>query len=721
MDASNQYVALTSNILFSTGKFSIKVIYAPDNIATTQDLLGTATTANQFAIGSSAGAITGTLRLSSGTTYALTCASTAAAVGYADNTFSTIIFSRDALGTVTATLNGFTLLINGAASVVDTGSTTISQLCRTSTSNNNVGILKEVEILDHSTSSLIGTKYNADNGFLGTLTGGFTLRKYPKAIGGDAAKRNLSGNWHNGAETLVKPNPSGNATLQTATGWTSSTELSYVDLSTVALADPSFCNELNPLRKRNLVSWTNALAYENELVANNFVGKATININNITGWSSANRLAYTAGSNYNATTTMTVKVVVKPVFITTSMVIFGKTNAVGGNGWAVELLANAAGSDLSLRVRDGSNAVKNSRYVAFSEKEDDISIYHFVIRDGFMYSYRNGHKENTAVAITGITTSTDDLIIGALSGGSAFTGGILATAFYESKGMTDNEVEASYQATKNNVYVQEDGITLLFGSESGNANWIDRVGGLVTMTKSGTLTVASFTQAFNYRWRPEDWPSTTLPSGLSTLTTPTIRIDGDSRVVGGFSENGVGFRQGLKDLIDADPDISGSTFIGSQGTAPINHYGWNGKTSGTLLSEAPGILSVNGTYPANIIVNFIGTNAMTSETLFNNELADWETLMFSYKRDIANVRFVVIGETEHNDAIRRARSQDLMYQKMLQIATLREKGYNIIFVNPWRTLTIQGGDFIDVVHPNNQGNGKLDDLIFEAIRLSTNH
>jgi hypothetical protein len=722
LNAINQYVTLTSNILFSTTKFSIKIIYAPDAIATTQDILGTATTANQLAFGTSAGSMNGTLRLGSGTTYTLSCASTAAAIGWANNVFSTIILTRDPLGNVTLTINGFTILIDSNPSVVDATSTTFSQLMRTSTSNNNIGILKEVEILDAATASLIGTKYNADNGFRGTLQGGFATKKYPKPQGGDVSNRNAAGNWHNAAETRVMPNPSGNATLQTATGWTNTTELTYAQLTSSVIADPSFINEIDPIRKRSLTSWTTPLGYVDEITANNYVGKTTISVNNITGWSSANRLAYTAGSSYNATSSMTVKIVVKPVFMTGSMVIFGKTAAVSGNGWAVEAIANAAGSDLALRVRDGTNTIKRSRNVTFSEKEDDISIYHFVIRGGFMYSYRNGHKENTAVAVSGITTSTDDLIIGALSGGSQFTGGILAVALYENTGMTDNEVEASYQATKNNVYVEEDGITLLFGSESGNANWVDRVGGSVTMTKSGTLTVTPFTQAFNYRWRPEDSPSTTVPSGLSTLTSPTVRPDGDSRTVSGTA--GVttnGLYIGVRTLTLADSDISGTTYIGSQGSAPVNHYGLNGEDSDGLLSTAPGILSVNGTYPANIIVNFVGTNAMTSETLFDREVEEWERLMFSYKRDIPGVRFVVVGETEHDDANRRARSQDLMYQKMLMIERLSEQGYNIIFVNPWRALKIQDGDFIDVVHPNDQGNGKLAPLIYQGIRLSTNH
>lgn len=721
MNAVNQYVTLTSNIAFSTTKFSISVIYAPDNIATTQDILGTATTSNQLAFGTSAGALNGTLRLGSGTTYTLSCASTAAAIGWANNTFSTIILTRDGLGTVTLTINGFTILINAASSVVDASSTTWSQFMRTSTSNNNIGILKEVEILDAATSSLIGTKYNADNSFRGTLQGGFITVKYARPQGGDSTQRNISGNWHNAAETILKPNPSNNAAITTATGWDNTTELTYAQFD--SLADPIFMNVTNPLRKRNLVVWETALPYEDELVANNFVGKTTININNITGWSTANRLAYTAGSSYNANDSgFTVKVVVRPVFLTTSQIIFGKTAAVSGNGWAVEAVANAAGSDISLRVRNGSNVITRSRNVTFSEKEDDISIYHFVIRGNQMFSYRNGHKENTVISLTGITTSTDDLVIGAFSGGNAFTGGILACALYESTGMTDNEVEASYQLTKNNIYVQETGITLLFGSESGNANWVDRVGGSVTMTKSGTLTVASINQALNPRWRPEDYPTDTAPLALTPLPTPTIRIDGDSRVVGGFSENTVGFRQELRDLLDADPDISGATMIGSQGTAPINHYGLNGEDSDGLLSTAPGILSVNGTYPANIIVLFVGTNAMTTEVLFDREVLEWENLMFSYKRDIANVRFVIVEETEHDEANRRARSQDLMDRRMrITIPTLRDKGYPIIFTNMWRTVKMMDGDFIDVVHPNDQGNMKIAPRIFEAIKLAAGY
>lgn len=721
MSAINQYITLTSNITLSTTKFSIKVIYAPDNIATTQDLLGTATTNTQFAIGTTAGAITGTMRLASGTTYALTCASNAATVGYANNTFSTFIWSRDALGTCTATINGFTLLIDGAASVVDTGSSTISQFMRTSTSNSNIGILKEVEILDHANASFVGLKYNADNGFRGTLQGGFITIKYARPQGGDSTNRNLAGNWHNGAETILKPNPSNNAAITTATGWDDTTEITYSGLD--SLVDPVFINITNPIRKRNLVVWETALPYEDELVANNFVGKTTININNITGWSTSNRLAYAAGSNYHANDSgFTVKLVLRPTFITTSQIIFGKTAAVSGNGWAVEAVANAAGSDITLRVRNGSNTITRSRNITFSEKEDDITILHFVIRGNEMFSYRNGFKENTVTSLTGITTSSDDMVIGAFSGGNAFGGGVLACALYESTGMTDNEVEASYQSTKNNVYVQETGITLLFAGESGNADWVDRVGGVVTMTKSGTLTVNSINEAFNPRWRPEDYPADTLPLALTPLPTPDIRLDGDSRVVGGFSQNTVGFRQLLRDLLDLDSDISGATLIGSQGSSPINHYGLNGKDSSTFISESPGILSVNGTYPADIIVLLIGTNGMTSEVLFDREVTEWETLMFSYKRDIPGVRFVIIEETEHDDANRRARSEDLMDRRCrITLPTLREKGYDIIYVNMWRTVKMMDGDFIDVVHPNDQGNGKMVTGIFNGIKLAAGY
>jgi hypothetical protein len=721
MNAINQYVTLTSNITFSTTKFSIKVIYAPDNIATTQDILGTATTSNQFAIGTSAGAINGTLRLGSGTTYTLSCASNAAAVGYANNVFSTFIVTRDPLGNVTCTLNGFTLLMNGSATVTDASSTTFSQFMRTSTSNSNIGILKEVEILDHSTTSLIGTKYNADNSFLGTLQGGFVTVKYARPQGGDSTNRNLAGNWHNAAETRIKPNPSNNAAITAATGWDNTTELTYAGLD--SLADPAFVNVTNPLRKRNLVVWETALPYEDELVANNFVGKETININNITGWSTANRLAYAAGSSYHANDSgFTVKLVLRPTFITTSQILFGKTAAVSGNGWAVEAVANAAGSDITLRVRNGSNTITRSRNITFSEKEDDITILHFVIRGNQMFSYRNGFKENTVISLTGITTSADDMVIGAFSGGNAFAGGILACALYESKGMTDNEVEASYQLTKNNVYTQEDGITLLFAGESGNANWVDRVGGTVTMTKSGTLTVNSINEAFNPRWRPEDYIGDTTPLALTPIPAPDIRIDGDSRVVGGFSQNGVGFRQLLRDLLDLDGDISGATMIGSQGAAPINHYGLNGEDSDGLLSTAPGILSINTTYPADIIVLFVATNAMTTEVLFDREVLEWENLMFSYKRDIPACRFVIVEETEHDEANRRARSQDLMDRRCrITIPTLREKGYDIIYVNMWRTVKMMDGDFIDVVHPNDQGNGKIVTGIFNGIKLAAGY
>jgi hypothetical protein len=732
MNAINQYVTLTSGISFSTTQFSIKVIYAADNVAVGQDLLGTATTNTQFGIIATAGAIGGTLRLGSGTTYTLSCADTAATVGFTNGVFSTFIWTRDPLGVVTVTLNGFTLLINGAASVTDAGAVTISQLMRTSTSNSNVGILKEVEILDAATSSLIGTKYNADNSFLGTLQGGFLLKKYPKPQGGDLVNRNLSGNWHNGAETVLKPNPSNNAAITTATGWTSSTELTYSGLDSIA--DPAFINIVNPIRKRNLVVWETALPYEDELIANNFVGKTTINVSNITGWSTSNRLVHTAGSNFNANDTgFTVKIVVRPVFMTTSQIIFGKTASVGGNGWAVEAVANASGSDMTLRVRNGANVVTRSRNVTFSEKEDDISIYHFVIRGGQMFSYRNGFKENTVVSLSGITTSTDDLVIGAFSGGNAFTSGILACALYESTGMTDNEVEASYQQTKNNIYVQETGITLLFGSESGNANWVDRVGGSVTMTKSGTLTVNTINQAFNYRFRPEDYTDDGPLSPPLANTSAAIRIMlvGDSRWDPdplGFS---LAFAEELWTLVKADPDIGNAEFCGFftdtltgvSGTPTYHHHSIAGATSSSMRSGGSGNLAVHTAlaYPdgsPTVALVFLGTNATGSEGNFNTEVDEYPIINLILKNySPAGVRIGVMEELEHEDANRRSRLQDLSYQHREVIwPKLENTGYTIVKTQQWRTVTIQDGDFIDVVHQNTQGNIKKAQLAFKAIK-----
>jgi hypothetical protein len=732
MSAINQYITLTSGIAFSTTKFSFKIIYAADNWAVGQDLAGTATTNTQFGIIVTAGAIGGTIRLGSGTTYVVSCASNAATVGIVNGTFATFIFTRDPLGNFTATVNGFSLLMDGAATVVDAGATTISQWMRTSTSNSNVGILKEIEILDHTTASLIGTKYNAENSFLGTLQGGFSLVKYARPQGGDVAHRNTAGNWHNGSETVLKPNPSNNAAITTATGWDNTTELTYAQLSTVS--DPAFCNVFDPLRKRNLVVWETALPYVDEIVANNFVGKTTININNITGWSTSNRLSYAAGSLYNANDSgFTVKIVVRPTFITTSQIIFGKTNAVSGNGWAVEAVANAAGSDITLRVKNGSNVTTRSRTTAFSEKEDDISIYHFVIRGNQMFTYRNGFKENTVTALTGITTTTDDMVIGAFSGGNAFGGGILACALYESTGMTDNEVEASYQSTKNNVYVQEDGITLLFVGESGNANWVDQVGGSVTMTKAGTLTVNSINQAFNYRFRPEDYSDDAPLSPPLANTSAAIRIQlvGDSRWdpdPAGFS---LAFAEELYTLVKADPDIGNAEFCGFftdtltgvAGTPTYHHHSIAGATSSSMRSGGSGNLAAHTAlaYPdgsPTIFLLFIGTNATGSEANFNTEVDEYPILLnIARSQSPAGVRIAVLEELEHEDAIRRSRIQDLSYQHREVIwPRYEELGYTICKIQQWRYVTIQGGDFVDVVHQNTQGNIKKAQRALKAIK-----
>lgn len=726
---SGGYITLTANMAFSTGKFDVEIIYAPDAITTVQDILGTTTTSNRLELATSAGAMGGTLRLGSGTTYTLTCASNAATVGYANNTFCTIRFTRTATGIVTLTVNGFTMLIDGAAFVTDTSSTVFSQLCRTSTSASNVGTLKSVRIIDSSVAADVGKVYNADNGFRGTANGSFISVKYPKPQKGDSTNTNPAGNWHNAAETVLKPNPSNDSGITTASGWTSSTELTYAQLDSVA--DPAFCDVTNPKRKKNLVLWTTALPYEDELVANNFVGKTTININSVTGWSTSNRLAASVGSSYQATTSCTMKLVVRPSgsLYTTAQPIFGKTDSIGGNDWAFEGTANADGDDFTFRVRDGSNAVVKSRNITFIEKDTELCIILAGIRPDGVGGYeiwiaKDGSVENTVVPIVGITGSTSDLFIGCFSSGNPFAGGIVAAAF-GTVALTDNEIEASYQQTKNNVYVEESWMTFLFGSESGNANWVDRIGGSLTLTKSGTLTATAVNQAFNKRWRPEDWPSDTVPLALTPLPTPDVMMYGDSRVNGSFSENTVGFRQLFRDLADLDGDISGLTMVGSEGSAPINHYGVNGKDSSTLISLAPGILTVNTTYNPDICIVMNGVNAMTTNTLLDREIDEYESLLFSFIRDLGtDTRIVLLSETEHNYAHRRARQQYLMDNRCrVLIPKLREKGYHIIWVNQWRTIKNMDGDFIveagdPLVHPNDQGNGKLVGDIFTATKLA---
>lgn len=735
MSAINQYITLTSGIAFSTTKFSFMITYSADNWGVGQDLAGTATTNTQFGFIVTAGAIGGTVRLGSGTTYVVTCADTAATVGIVNNTYAVFVFTRDALGNFTATVNGFSLLMNGAATVADAGATTISQWMRTSTSNSNVGILKEIEILDAADTALIGIKYNAENSFRGTLQGGFALVKYARPQGGDVAHRNTAGNWHNGAETRFKPNPSNNAAIIAAiAAWDNTKEITYANFFDASIVNPAFLNITNPIQVRNIVLWDSVLSYNEEIVANNFVGKTTININNITGWSTSNRLSYTAGSSYNANDSgFTVKIVVRPAFITTSQIIFGKTNAVSGNGWAVEAVANAAGSDITLRVKNGSNVTTRSRTTAFSEKEDDISIYHFVIRGNQMFTYRNGFKENTVTALTGITTTTDDMVIGAFSGGNAFGGGILACALYESTGMTDNEVEASYQLTKNNAYVQETGITLLFTGEDGNNNWVDKVSGAVTLTKSGTLTVNTINQAFNYRFRPEDYIDDAPLSPPLANTSAAIRIMlvGDSRWdpdPAGFS---LTFAEALWNLIQADPDINNAQFngffvdvlTGVPGTPNYLHHSIAGATSSSMRSGGSGNLAAHTQLASpdgspTIALVFLGTNATGTESNFNTEVDEYPIILNILKTYCPpGVRIGVMEELEHEDAIRRSRLQDLSYQHREVIwPRVEELGYTICKIQQWRYVTIQDGDFIDVVHQNAQGNAKKAERAFKLIK-----
>lgn len=705
--ASSYYVAFTSNITLS-GVFHISMRFKTANAASSYDLLGVTTTTHSILLSSTQV----TCRFNSGTTIAANHG------GYTANTWQVLDISRDGL-------NNFSIKWNGTeiSNTVESNSGVFSRLAWSGAAGNASAMDWDYFYIYDNVGN-IATQYVPENNFNGTYNGGFANLKYPKAVGGDATKRNPSGNWHNGCETVTKPNPSNNASITTAKGWTSSTELTYAQLRTVT--NPAFCNGTNLKRVKDLVVYNTTLPYEDELVANNFVGKTTININKISGWSTTKHLDATVGSSYNLNSTgCTIKIVVVPSFITTSQVIFGKSTAVNGTGWLVQDFANASGSELSLTFRDGSGAVVHSQTTCFSEKEDDISIYHFVIRNGVVYTFRNGFKENTTVSFTGITTSSDPLFIGSFSGGNAFAGGIVACAFYENKGMSDAEVEASYQATKNNAYVKESGITLLFAGDAGDANQVDKVSGAVTMVKTGTLTSTSINQVFNYRWRPEDYTPDTTPLSPQLTNSSTgikIMLVGDSRMAETYSQK---FLDDYYALLIADPDIGNGIQVGYYGTSPKLHHAINGDASSDMRSGAGGNIAAHTATASpvgqpTVVVIFIGTNATVGEVSFDQEVAEYELMVKQVKdNSAAGLRFVLVEELEHQDANRRSRLQDLAhYHRTVAWVNFITKGYPCIRVDMWRDITIQGGHFSDVVHQNNSGNTIKAQKIFNATKLA---
>jgi lysophospholipase L1-like esterase len=702
MATTNQYITLTTNLTPGTGRFSYKFEYSPDNITTTQDIAGTATTSTQLAIGTSAGAINGTMRVgSSATTYTISCADTAATVGWANNTFSVIIWSRDAVGNVTLTLNGFSLLMNGSASIVDTTSITISQFMRTSTANSNVGILKEIEILDTSDTTLIGQKYNAENSFRGTLQGGFTLVKYARPQGGDSTNRNLAGNWHNGAETRIKPNPSNNAAITTATGWDNTTELTYSQLD--SLANPAFINITNPIRKRNLVVWETALDYEHEVVANNFVGKTTINYDLISGFTGG-RYTLAHGSDIDANATaFTLKVVVKGVFSSSGdQLIYGKTDQIGASavGWALVRKSGAWTFD----IRNGSNVLISAPITAMTEIQTELSVIYVVIDNGQIKGGKDGFIENGSTALVGYTTTTQDTKVGAFSGGNAFTAGIVAIEIWSSKALTNAEVEADYQSTKNNVYHQDDDATELWTAEAGNANLVGKIGGR-TLVKTGTITASSPLQVFNRRFRAEDMVTTTTkyPTPLANTSADLkIMFIGDS-IFNGFGTTNALLRRTVLTQLQASSDMFNADMVGPYNVAPDESYTDNGATTGVILSGGAGFDAQFIAAAPTVVVLMLGANDAASSGAYNSGITDYNNLLFRIRDRLGYVPRTLVCNCIHipTGALRNARAHDLnAYRLQVEWPDAVSKGNIFHYLNLYRPVTSYNADG---VHPDDTG------------------
>lgn len=376
-----------------------------------------------------------------------------------------------------------------------------------------------------------------------------------------------------------------------------------------------------------------------------------------------------------------------------------------------------------MRARNGANTLVRSPLTAFTEIQTELSVLYLRIDNQQMSIGKDGFMENGTTALVGVTSTTQDTKVGAFSGGSGYNGSIVAIEIWDSKALSDAEIEADYQSTKNNVYFEHPDATELWTAEAGDADMVGKIGGM-TLVKTGTITASSSLQVFNRRFKAEDMVTTTTKFGSALANNSSdlkICFIGDS-ILNGFGTTSALLRRTILTQLQASPDMFNADMVGPYNVAPDESYTDNGATTGVILSGGSGFDVQFVAAAPTVCVLMIGANDAASSGAYASGITDYNNLLFRIRTRLGYVPRLLVCNCLHipTGALRNARAQDLnSYRLLTEWPDAVSRGNIIAYLNLYRKVT----SYSDGVHPDDTGAAQMRDDsaeglgMYNAIRL----
>lgn len=450
-------------------------------------------------------------------------------------------------------------------------------------------------------------------------------------------------------------------------------------------------------------------------------------LTSISGWSSTARYASANSTGPQANTTgFTVWAVFLPNTNTANQMIIAKSTGITSTqGWA---LGSSSGT-YRFSVGNGSTSLI-SPGIGFADVElGRMCTLHGVVRGGQIYMYKDGVPVFGSTSIAAYTSSAFGVTIGSFAAGTQFLSGIIACGVASSTGMTDDDVNAHYQALLADAYAIPTGATHLWRSidTSPSTAWVDHISSL-SCARTGTPTFTSDIYAFYDRYDYRVWASdvTALSPQLpNTAGSLDVMFVGDSRTVGVGGTNTNSFRQGVYTLYTASGDMTNTNFVGpttSTATDPQHdgNTGWRSIDHLTGIGAQISISTALSTYNPDIVVIYLGTNSASSDANMASERVNYLTLVNTIYMFNNNIRFVFIEETETaggNEKARLEAHNNWFWRSAWP--SLAASGVKLIRVKMYENIKVSAGDYSDAVHPNDAGYAKMVNAIYDGIRKAS--
>lgn len=278
-----------------------------------------------------------------------------------------------------------------------------------------------------------------------------------------------------------------------------------------------------------------------------FIADRNVPVTYVSGFANTTPDRYYSGDGTGPqanSTAFTAWVIVVPVKNETTnnwQFIFGNSNRITNQvGWGFTQFQGGYSFNVGAQWAGNAGAPKSYQLLGNSYYElNYMQVLHGVVRDGYIYLYKNGKVSGTGVQITdgSFISSSRGVSIGSFPSTTTtdyafYEGKVISAGIASSTALSDAQVEAHYQAILSNVNAIPTGATHLWRGSDAGATWTDNIASL-SLTRYGSVTSTAASYAFYKRFDPYLDYSAVDPILPPLTGTIKVMCIGDSRTIGG--------------------------------------------------------------------------------------------------------------------------------------------------------------------------------------------